>query len=116
MMVYKPKSFDEYLIGFDESVQIRLVEIKNVILTKFPEAQESIRYNMPAYMVNGVHVYFSAYKKHIGMYPLYGNSDFEKVILPYRGKNTKDALHFLHSMPLPLDLIMKIVVYMFNQK
>jgi uncharacterized protein YdhG (YjbR/CyaY superfamily) len=116
MLQLKPKSFDDYLIGFDEPVQMRLLEIRNAILQKFPKTEESIRYNMPAYKLNGIHVYFSAYKKHIGMYPLYGNSNFESELKAYRGKNTKDALHFLHNNPLPIDLILKLVDYKFNKK
>ncbi len=116
MLESKPKSFDDYLIGFEEPIQIRLIEIRNTILQKFPKTEESIRYNMLAYKLNGVYVYFSAYKKHIGMYPLYGNSDVENEIKAYRGKNTKDALHFLHNAPLPVDLILKLVDYKFNKK
>lgn len=116
MLQLKPKSFEDYLIGFDEPIQLRLLEVRNAILHKFPKAEESIRYNMPAYKLNGIHIYFSAYKKHIGMYPLYGNSDLESELKAYRGKNTKDALHFLHSKPLPIDLILKLVDYKFNKK
>lgn len=113
MTVNKPKSFNEYLIGFDEAIQLRLSEIRNAMLEKFPDAEESIRYNMPAFKLNEVHIYFSAYKKHIGMYPFYVNSEIE--IEQFRGEGTKDTLHFPHHKPLPLDLILKLVGYKFNQ-
>jgi uncharacterized protein YdhG (YjbR/CyaY superfamily) len=116
MEANKPKTFYEYLIGLDEAIQLPLEEIRNAILKKFPDAEESIRYNMPAFKLNGVHVYFSAYKKHIGMYPFYVNTEIENEIENYRGKATKDALHFPHNKPLPLDLILKLVEYKFNQK
>jgi uncharacterized protein YdhG (YjbR/CyaY superfamily) len=116
MTVNKPKSFNDYLIGFDEEVQLRLEGIRNVILQQFPDVEESIRYNMPAFKLNGVHVYFSAYKKHIGAYPFYLGTEIENEIENYRGKATKDALHFPHNKPLPLDLILKLVEYKFNQK
>jgi uncharacterized protein YdhG (YjbR/CyaY superfamily) len=112
----KPKAFNDYLIGFDEEVQLRLEEIRNAILKQFPDAEESIRYNIPAFLMNGVHIYFSAYKKHIGMYPFYMKTEIENEIENYRGKGTKDALHFLNNKPLPLDLILKLVEYKFNQK
>jgi uncharacterized protein YdhG (YjbR/CyaY superfamily) len=116
MEANKPKSFYEYLIGFDEAIQLRLEEIRNAILKKFPDAEESIRYNMPAFMLNGVHVYFSAYKKHIGAYPFYLGTEIENDIKNYRSKGTKDALHFPHDKSLPLDLILKLVEYKFNEK
>ena len=49
MTVNKPKSFNEYLIGFDEAIQLRLSEIRNAMLEKFPDVEESIRYNMTAF-------------------------------------------------------------------
>jgi uncharacterized protein YdhG (YjbR/CyaY superfamily) len=112
----KLNSFDDYLIGFDEPIQVRLLEIRNAILQKFPKAEESIRYNMPSVKLNEVHIYFSAYKKHIGMYPFYLNTEIENEIENYRGKGTKDALHFAHNKPLPLDLILKLVDYKFKKK
>ena len=116
MLPFKPKSLDDYLMAFDEPIQMRLLEIRNAILQKFPKTEESIRYNMPAYKLNGIHVYFSACKKHIGMYPLYVNSDIESELKEYRGKNTKDTLHFLHNRPLPIELILRLVDCKFNKK
>ncbi len=112
----KPKTIDEYLVGLDEDVQTRLAEILDAVLSQFPDATESIRYGMPAIKMNDVHVYFSATKKHIGMYPFYANSAMEGEIAPYRGKNTKDALHFQHNKPLPLEVILKLVEYKFNKQ
>jgi uncharacterized protein YdhG (YjbR/CyaY superfamily) len=112
----KPTSFNEYLMGFDEEVQLRLEEIRNAILKQFPDVEEGIRYNMPAFKLNGVHVYFSAYKKHIGAYPFYLGTEIENEIENYRGKGTKDALHFPHDKSLPLELILKLVEYKFNEK
>lgn len=111
----KLNSFNEYLLGFEEEIQLRLEHIRHAILEKFPDAEESIRYNMPAYKWNGIHVYLAAYKNHIGMYPLYGGSEIDNEIEAYRGKNTKDALHFPHKKPLPIDLIVKVVGYKFNK-
>lgn len=65
---------------------------------------------MSAFTVGGYHLYMSAYKNHIGMYPMYGISELDDEMLPYRGKGTKDALHFKHSEPLPLELIEKIII------
>ncbi len=115
MISNKPKSFNEYLLGFDEEVQLRLIEIRKAILQQFPDAKESIKYNMPTFMFNGVHIYFSAHKKHIGVYPLYLDTEIENDIVKYRGKGTKDALHFPHNKPLPINLILKIVDYKFNK-
>lgn len=53
-----------------------------------PEIEEIIRYNMPAYKVGKHHLYFAAYKKHIGFYPVYGLTEIEELISMYRAKKT----------------------------
>lgn len=45
------------------------------------------------------------------MYPMYGLDELENEFKTYRGKDTKDALHFPYDKPLPLDLIEKIVKF-----
>lgn len=74
-----------------------------------PGTEESIRYNMPAYNVGRHHLYFAAYKKHIGFYPVYGLTEIEDDVSRYRAKKTKDSLHFPHNKPLPVDLVRKII-------
>jgi uncharacterized protein YdhG (YjbR/CyaY superfamily) len=74
-----------------------------------PDTTESIRYNMPAYKVGKQYLYFAAYKKHIGFYPVYRQTEIENEIAAYRAKGTKDSLHFLHHKPLPNELIKKII-------
>lgn len=65
---------------------------------------------MPAFTVGSDHLYISAYKNHIGLYPVYGISELNEKMLPYRGEGTKDALHFKHTEPLPLELIEEIII------
>lgn len=81
-----------------------------------PRVEETIRYGMPAFKLNKEHIYISAYAKHIGIYPMYGMEILEKELAVYRGKNTKDALHFPHKHPLPLPLIVKIVEHKASEK
>ncbi len=108
----KPATVDEYISLFDKDVQQRLHQIRKTIMTQFHGVEEKISYNMPAYTYNGATVYFSAYKNHIGLYPIYGSSSEKGVIEKYRGKNTKDSLHFKHAEALPIELIADLI----NQK
>ena len=75
--------------------------IKTTFFNTVPETEESIRYKMPAYKVGNYHLYFAAYKKHIGFYPVTGLSEIEEEFSIYRAKKTKDSLHFMHNQPLP---------------
>lgn len=65
---------------------------------------------MPAYKVGDHHLYFAAYKNHIGFYPVFELTSLEEQLSVYRAKGTKDSLHFKHSEPLPIQLIKDIIV------
>lgn len=100
---------DEYISSQPEEIASRLTSIRALFHDLLPDTDESIRYDMPAFSVGSHHLYMGAYKNHIGFYPVYGIPELEDALLPYRGKDTKDALHFKHSEPLPLKLIEKII-------
>lgn len=112
----KPASVDEYIAALDGEPKERIVAIRKAIHKAFPKAEESIRYDMPAFCGNGIHIYFAAFKNHTGMYAAYALGELEEQIKPYRGKGTKDSLHFLYKEPLPVELIIKIARLKFNKK
>ena len=104
------KTIDEYIASIkDPAVAKRLQQLRKLFHDNVPGTTESIRYNMPAFSIGRHHLYFAGYKQHIGFYPVGAHSGFEADITPYRGKGTKDSLHFRHEAPLPVDLIAKII-------
>lgn len=103
-------NIDDYIADQPEGVAERLTVIRSLFHTLLPNTEESIRYDLPAFSVGGYHLYMSAYKQHIGIYPMYGIPELDSEMLAYRGKGTKDALHFKHAEPLPLELIQKIIL------
>lgn len=106
----KYTTIDQYISDQPKGVAERLTAIRKLFHRVLPDTEESIRYDMPAFTVGDDHLYMSGYKNHIGLYPMYGISELDQELLPYRGKDTKDALHFKHSEALPLDLIEKIII------
>lgn len=100
---------ENYIAQFDPEIQVRLEMLRKLFFEVLPETEESIRYKMPAFKVGKYHLYFAAYKKHIGFYPVYGLPEIENDISTYRAKGTKDSLHFRHNDPLPKELIKKII-------
>jgi uncharacterized protein YdhG (YjbR/CyaY superfamily) len=104
-----------YIAGFPEEIQLLLQQIQATIKEAVPEAEETFSYGMPSFKLNDQSVWFAAYKKHIGLYPMYGMAVFQEEMAKYRGKGTKDALHFPYNQPLPLELITKIVKYKLMQ-
>ena len=101
-------NFQEYVKLFPPGVSARLEQLRDVILSVTPHAEESIRYGMPAFKVGKTHLYMAGYKNHIGMYPLYGAPELEAVISKYRAPKTKDSIHFKHNEELPLEVIRTI--------
>jgi uncharacterized protein YdhG (YjbR/CyaY superfamily) len=66
-----PKDIDEYIAAFPENVQDILQKIRTTIKTAALDAEEAISYGMPTFNLNGHYlIYFAAYKKHIGLYPV----------------------------------------------
>lgn len=67
---------------------------------------------MPAFNLNGHYlIYFAAYKKHIGLYPVPGdNKAFEKDFAPYYTSG-KGTVQFPLDKPMPLGLVTKIVKF-----
>ena len=102
-----PKTMDEYISAFPPDVRQILERIRRVIHEVAPAAQEVISYRMPAFKLNGIVVYFAAWRNHIGLYPpISGDAQLEKAIAPYAGE--KGNLQFPLDRPIPYDLIERI--------
>lgn len=106
----RSKEVDKYISGFPKSTQKHLNEIRAEIMKAAPDAEECISYKMPAYRLNGVLVYFAGYEKHIGFYAVPNTHNaFRKELSPY--KSGKGSVQFPLYLPLPLDLISRMVKF-----
>lgn len=105
------KSIDEYLTSFPENIQTRLQQLRAIVNELAPNAVESIGYGMPAFKLNGKPlVYFAAFEKHIGFYPIpSGMIAFKKELAIY--KQGKGSVQFPLDQPLPIELIRRIVAF-----
>ncbi len=107
------KSFntiDEYIATFPDVTQTLLEQMRIIIHKAAPVAKETISYNMPAFKTEKVLVYFAAYKNHIGFYPTgSGIKAFKNEIQKY--KNSKGAVQFPLTEPLPVALITNMVKF-----
>jgi uncharacterized protein YdhG (YjbR/CyaY superfamily) len=110
-----PTSIDEYIATFPHDLQAILEQIRSTIKAAAPEAKETISYNMPGFTLNGHYmVYFAAYKKHIGMYPVpTGDAQFNAELSVYvAGKGT---VRFPFDKPIPFDLIRAMITYLVRE-
>jgi len=106
----KADSVDAYIRRCPSDVAKRLHAIRTIIKKSAPEAEELIRYGMPAYKLNGPMVYFAAFTHHIGFYALpQTQAVFKKELTRY--KTSKGTVQFQHNEPLPLPLIKKMVTF-----
>jgi len=105
-----PKDIDEYIAGFPNDVQEILDKIRMTIRKAAPDAEETIKYQMPTFTLNGNLVHFGAFKKHIGFYPApRGIETFKDELSVYEG--AKGSVRFPLDKPIPFDLISKIVKF-----
>jgi len=104
------KSIEEYIAKFPLDVQEKLTDLRNTIKSTAPEAMEKISYQMPAYELYGILVYFAGFKKHIGFYPTAsGIEAFKSELRAY--KQGKGSVQFPLDKPIPYALVAQIVKF-----
>ena len=105
-----PSTVGEYIERFPPATRAALEGLRDAIRKEATGAEERISYGMPAFYLNGVLVYFAAFKKHIGFYPTSsGVAAFADSLAGY--ETSKGAIRFPLGEALPLDLIRSIVRY-----
>jgi uncharacterized protein YdhG (YjbR/CyaY superfamily) len=110
--IKKPENVDQYISRFSTETQKILEDIRTTIKKAAPEAEEIISYGMPGFSDRGRYlVYFAAYKKHIGLFPVpRQNEEFEKDFSSYKTSG-KGTIQFPIDRPIPFDLITRIVKF-----
>jgi uncharacterized protein YdhG (YjbR/CyaY superfamily) len=102
----KSAEVDAYIAAAPRAAQPRLRALRKLVREVAPDAQERLSYGMPFYEFEGRLIYFSAFKNHIGIYPV-GEAEKHKDLKPYlTGKGT---YRFPLDQPMPLDLIKRVV-------
>jgi uncharacterized protein YdhG (YjbR/CyaY superfamily) len=105
-----PSNIDEYIDACRPEIRDTLREIRCVIRETAPDATERISYRMPTFEQNGPLVYFAAFAKHIGFYPLPDSIEtFAEDLAPY--KTSTGAVQFPIDKEIPYDLIRRITAY-----
>ncbi len=106
-----PPTVDTYITSYLPEIQAILFKIRRIILDAAPSAVESFAYGMPAYKLKGKPlVYFAAFEKHIGFYPIpSGIEAFKEEFSHYKGG--KGSVQFPLDKPIPYDLIERIVKF-----
>ena len=99
-----------YITSFSPEIQSKLKEIRNIISSVVPLADETISYGIPTFKMGRNLVHYAGYKKHIGFYPgAFGIANFKNELEKF--KHAKGSVQFPHQQPLPKMLIKKIVKF-----
>jgi len=102
------ESFDQYLESLPAVAADRFRELSQVVVEEMPGAEQVISYGIPTFRLDGKNlVHIAGYKRHVGLYGTGAMEALEAEVAPY--KTGKGTLQFLHSEPLPVPLIRKIV-------
>jgi uncharacterized protein YdhG (YjbR/CyaY superfamily) len=105
-----PSTIDEYIARCPEDVQAILAEIREIIRKAAPTAEETIKYQIPTFVLNGNLVHFAAFQNHIGFYPTpSGITKFQQELSAYKG--AKGSVQFPLDAPITFSLITKIVKF-----
>jgi len=107
-------TIDDYIEACPRNVQSILQRIRRIVQDAAPEAVEVISYRMPAFKLNGIVIYFAAFKNHIGIFPpIKGDPKLAKALEGYTGP--KGNLRFPMDEPIPYGLIKRVVSHRVKQ-
>lgn len=101
-------SVDEYITKASDQARPLLKQMRELIRTTAPEAEERISYGMPYYSYKGRLIYFAGFNKYVAAYAMSDAMEAcKEEVKPYR--RAKATLHFAFDQPLPKALITKLV-------
>jgi uncharacterized protein YdhG (YjbR/CyaY superfamily) len=104
------EEIDRYLAALDDPKRSTLEEMRRRILEVVPEAEQTISYAVPAFMVDGkVVVGLAAFTNHLSYLPHSGSVLGAVRDLTIGYSQTRSALHFPVDTPLPRPLIRKLI-------
>lgn len=104
-----PQSVDEYFDRLSGPALTALHKMRTAIRSVLPkEATETISYNIPAFKLKKVIVWYAAFTNHTSLFPT--NYVLEQFKDDLKGFTTsKGTVQFPLNKPLPLPLIKKLV-------
>ena len=106
----KPQTIDEYIAVQDETVRPKLNEVRAILRSALPDAQERISWSMPTYWKGQNLIHFAVSKKHIGIYP--GGEATTVFAEELAGIDvSKGTIRLPYDKELPAELIKKIAVW-----
>lgn len=109
-----PTTVDAYIAAAPEPTQPILRQLRDILRSTVPDAEETISYGMPHYRYHGRLAYFAAHEHHVGLYALGPASEYPDGLKALTvGQGT---IRFPVGQPLPTTLIRDLVHNRADQK
>ena len=104
----KPKTVVEYIKAAAPKARPMLRQLRSIVRTTAPKADEKISYGMPYYSHRGRLVYFAAFKNHVSVFA-WGAAmkAFAAEVKAYRTSSA--TLQFPLGSKLPVTLLRKLL-------
>jgi uncharacterized protein YdhG (YjbR/CyaY superfamily) len=100
---------DAYLEALPERERKPLEQIRSIIRSALPEAEEAISYQMPSFKYHGMVAWYAPSKNHYAIYmPPKFLVQFKEQLAQY--SQTKSAIHFDYNKPVSESLIAEMVL------
>lgn len=99
-----------YIAAHPKPVQALLKAMRAAVKKGAPKAVEALAYGMPGYKLDGPLVYFAAFKKHIGFFPMPSAiAKYETQLRKY--KTSRGGIQFPLDEQIPSELVTKITKF-----
>lgn len=104
------KDVRSYIAAAPKEVRTKLLQLRTLIRSVAPEAEEKIAYGMPGYKLRGKpFAYFAAFKDHVSFFPASGTFLKAHAAALRKYKTGKGTVQFPLDEPLPLPLLRRLV-------
>ena len=104
------KDIDDYIELQPDEARAGLMHIRETIKKTVPDADELISYQMPAFRLNGMLVWFAAFKKHYTIFfPGKVLQEFKDELKSYEIVKSGAGIKIPLAEPIPTLLIQKII-------
>ncbi|MFC6490117.1 iron chaperone [Nitratireductor sp. GCM10026969] len=106
----KPRTVDQYIEAAPPATRAKLQEMRACLRKAAPDAEETLKWGIPAFSTKRILFTYAAFKRHIGFYPT------PAAIQAFAGElsqyeTSAGTIRFPLDRPLPVSLIDRIASY-----
>ena len=110
MKNYKAKDVDEYIASADKEARPKLKELREIIKSVIPKAEEGISWGVPFYKYHGVLAGFAAFKNHVSFGLVTVLQSKDRKMLEKKGYKTgKKTIQIKFDQKVPATAIKQIL-------